>query len=52
MYSTIDETLRHMFYENPRIEKLLPDYEQAVLDGQLESFSAAEELIEKYQNKI
>jgi LAO/AO transport system kinase len=52
MYESINETLKNMFYENPRIEKLLPDYENAVLDGQLESFAAAEELIEKYQGKI
>ncbi len=48
MYESINESLKNMFYENPEIEKLLPDYEQAVLDGKLESFSAASELIERY----
>ena len=52
MYESINETLKNMFYENPRIESLMPDYEKAVLDGQLESFSAAEELIDKYLGKI
>ena len=52
MYESINETLKNMFYENSRIEKLMPEYEQAVLDGQLESFSAAEELIDKYLGKI
>jgi hypothetical protein len=38
-----------MFYENPVIEKLLPEYEYSVLEGELESFTAASELIEKYK---
>ena len=49
MYESINESLKNMFYENPVIEKLLPDYEQAVLDGKLESFSAASELIERFR---
>ena len=38
-----------MFYENPAIEKLLPEYEEAVLEGKLESFTSAAELIDKYK---
>ena len=49
MYESIDESIRNLFYENPAIAKLLPDYEEAVLRGDLESFSAAAELLEKYR---
>ena len=49
MYESINDTLKNMFYEDPSIEKLLPDYEQAVLDGSLDSFAAAEKLIAKYR---
>jgi len=51
MYESINESLKNMFYENEQIEKLLPEYEDAVLRGDLESFSAAGELIEKYSGK-
>ena len=50
MYESINESLKNMFYENPEIEKLLPEYEEAVLDGKLESFTSAQELIDKYRN--
>ena len=49
MYESINESLKNMFYENPVIEKLLPEYEDSVLEGESESFTAATELIEKYQ---
>ncbi|MBO4571497.1 MAG: methylmalonyl Co-A mutase-associated GTPase MeaB [Bacteroidales bacterium] len=49
MYESINESLKNMFYENPVIEKLLPEYEEAVLEGTLESFTSASELIEKYR---
>lgn len=49
MYESINENLRNMFYENPTIAALLPDYENSVLKGDLESFSAATELIERYK---
>ena len=52
MYESINESLKNMFYEDERIERLMPEYEQAVLRGDLESFSAATELIEKYQRKL
>lgn len=51
MYESINESLKNMFYESKVIEKLLPDYEQAVLEGKLESFAAAMELIEKYEKQ-
>ena len=50
MYESINESLKNMFYENTEIEKLLPDYEEAVLDGKLESFTSAQELIDRYRN--
>ena len=52
MYESINESLKNMFYEDERIERLMPEYEEAVLRGDLESFSAATELIEKYQKKL
>ena len=52
MYESINESLKNMFYEDERIERLIPEYEDAVLRGDLESFSAAAELIEKYQKKL
>lgn len=51
MYESINESLKNMFYEDETIAKLLPEYEQAVLDGKLESYAAAMELIEKYNKK-
>ncbi len=50
MYESINESLRNMFYENNSIAPLLPDYENAVLKGDLESFSAAAELLDKYRS--
>ena len=49
MYESINESLKAMFSENPVIEKLLPEYEDAVLEGRLESFTSASELIDKYK---
>ena len=49
MYESINESLKNMFYENTVIEKLLPEYEDSVLEGKIESFTAATELIEKYK---
>ncbi len=52
MYESINESLKNMFYENPVIEHLLPEYEDAVLEGRLESFSSASELIDKYKESL
>ncbi len=51
MYESINESLKEMFYENEAIEKLLPDYEDQVLQGNLESFTAAGELLDLYKRK-
>jgi LAO/AO transport system kinase len=45
LYETINETLRERFYTNPEIIRLLPDFEQQVLDGKISSFAAARELL-------
>lgn len=52
MYESVNESLRNMFYEHPVIEKYLPEYEDAVLNGTLESFTAAAELIEKWEARL
>ena len=52
MYESINESLRNMFYENGIIAPLLPDYENAVLKGDLESFTAAAELLDKYRSLL
>jgi LAO/AO transport system kinase len=50
MYETIDEALKNNFYHNPAVEAALSDYEQAVLNGEKSSFTAAKELLESYYN--
>lgn len=52
MYESINENLRNMFYENGSIAPLLPDYENAVLKGDIESFTAAAELLDKYRSLL
>ena len=49
MYETIDNSLKDMFYEDPRIASSIKDFEQAVLEGKLDSFSAAGELLDMYR---
>lgn len=51
MYESINESLREMFYEDEVVARLLPEYEEAVLRGDLESFGAASELLEKYKRR-
>lgn len=49
MYESINNSLKEMFYENPKIETALPDFERAVLEGKIDSFSAASELLNRYK---
>ena len=49
MYEHINETLRNDFYDNPKIEKALQKTEQQVLAGQIDSFMAAEQLLDIYK---
>lgn len=51
MYETINETLKSEFYDNPKIEKALQKAEQQVLSGQIDSFLAAEGLIDIFQKE-
>lgn len=51
MYESINESIKNMFYENPAIEKILPEYEESVLEGKLDSFAAAGELLERYKEQ-
>jgi LAO/AO transport system kinase len=48
MNETICSKLVSNFYSNPEIEKLLPDYEKKVTQGEIGSFTAAKELLDNY----
>jgi Putative periplasmic protein kinase ArgK and related GTPases of G3E family len=48
MYQTIDEKLKENFYQNPEIENLLQQKEQAVLENRISSFTAAREILDNY----
>ncbi|MGE0091708.1 MAG: methylmalonyl Co-A mutase-associated GTPase MeaB [Bacteroidales bacterium] len=48
MYETIQEGLKHRFYESDVIKENLKIFEEKVLEGEISSFSAATELMEKY----
>ncbi len=49
MYETIDNSLKDMFYEHPAVMAAIGDFERAVLDGKIDSFSAAGELLKMYK---
>lgn len=51
MYESINETLRNNFYEDSLIESKLKDYEEAVLEGKMDSFMAAAELMGIYKER-
>ena len=51
MYESINETLKNDFYDNPKIDKALQKTEQQVLAGQIDSFMAAEQLIDIYRSE-
>ena len=52
MYETINEHLRDSFYHNPRIEALLGEKENRVLQGDLTSFTAAKQLLDTYYEEL
>lgn len=52
MHETINETLRNRFFGNPIIEGILPVFEQKVLSGVIDSFSAAATIIEKFDQNV
>ena len=51
MYETIHEHLLNSFYNNEKIEQRLPQYERLVLNNELSSFIAANQLLDIYFNK-
>ena len=51
MYETINDKLKTEFYKDPEIKKLLPGFENKVLQEKLSSFAAANKLLEIYFNK-
>ena len=48
MNETIRNSLINNFYNNPEIEAILPEYEQKITDGKMNSFAAASILLNKY----
>lgn len=52
MYETINEQLRDSFYHNARIEAMLTDKENQVLQGSLTSFVAAKDLLDTYFKEL
>ena len=48
MYESINEALKNNFYENSTIASRLEDYKDAVLEGKMDSFMAAGELMDLY----
>lgn len=51
MFESINESLRNNFYNDPEIEKLLPEYREMVLGDRMSSFIAAKQLLDKYYKK-
>lgn len=51
MYETINEKLKSNFYQNKTIKELLPKVENEVLNDEISSFVAANQLLETYNNK-
>lgn len=50
MYESINNRLKDMFYNNPKVKKNLDEIEQKVLDGEMSSFKAAQKLLEIYNH--
>lgn len=48
MYESINEQLRNHFYQSPEIEKALQIKEKQVLDSELSSFAAAQQMLDLY----
>lgn len=48
MYETISDLLKEHFYNNPEIKQSLQKMEQKVVNNQISSIAAAEEILEKY----
>jgi len=48
MYETIDESLKNDFYLHHKIKEVLPKYEKKVIDKDQSPFSAAKDLLDRY----
>ena len=48
MYETIHSALLNGFYQNPVMERMIPEMEQQVLDNRISSFIAANKLLQEY----
>jgi len=49
MYQTIEQRLQADFFSHPEVESARDDIEEAVLDGNISSFAAAEKLLDCYR---
>jgi LAO/AO transport system kinase len=49
MHQTIEQRLRDDFFDSPAVADALPDLEEAVIEGRLSSFDAAERLLTAYR---
>src|SRR6056297_1685257 len=49
MYDTISNQLKERFYQNPAVQKQQKAIEQKVLNGEISSFAAAEELLKHHK---
>ncbi len=52
MYESINEQLRTHFYQSPEIEKALQIKEKQVLNSELSSFAAAQQMLDLYFNAL
>jgi LAO/AO transport system kinase len=48
MYESINDQLKSHFYNNEKVEALLPEYEEKVINNKISSFIAAKELLDGY----
>lgn len=52
MYESINEQLKNNFYHNPTIQQLLEANERRVLNNEISSFVAANQLLDQYEKHI
>ena len=52
MYETIHEQLRDNFYHDNKIKRMIPDFENKVLNDEISSFIAAYKLLHTYYNEV
>lgn len=48
MYQTLQEGLKHKFFNNPKVRKRLSELEKMIKNDEVSSFGAATDLLEKY----